>query len=519
MREKFKLCLLLILLSLLWSCNNDYASEFVQTECHNNLTVEQAKNYYDKYHSMFDTRIGIDKRLPFVIGNAEWLWNEAKVSMFDNRAAVDIPIEGGYKYKVYRLQTSGEYKSVNTFSKVVAIKSSATENISFYIRVSIPDVDDDIAHTSLNFEDRKNYSGLEYYITLDGCPVGIAKYKKGELIDGVFLYDKNIEKDRKFCIFANIFKDLCIARYNGVTRNDPEMEYGAPGEIFYDQFGTMYVYVDLDNDGKSDAVTGIFPEDVECSYNMGGGTNGGGSTGNSGSSGSGIGSGFGSGFGGLGGSGDGGSDSSGGDGSDGDSSGSGLDDENNPIFGYFHDDWRFPTFTPRRDIANCKSDPLLIMSNGICPTPMAGSEGGRFGNARGRQHNGLDLNADVGTSVFAMFSGVVIYAVGKYDGDIPFKDYSKHYTDPSCNLSAGNKIAIKSVLADGRTIYVKYFHLDTVYVLPGQHVIPGEVVGTTGQTGSASSENSGGPHLHLEVRLGSLNGMPLNPEDFLYTTF
>ena len=48
-------------------------------------------------------------------------------------------------------------------------------------------------------------------------------------------------------------------------------------------------------------------------------------------------------------------------------------------------------------------------------------------------------------------------------------------------------------------------------VLPGQHVIRGQVIGYVGQSGRAT-----GPHLHYEVRV---HNVPVNPHKYLRTTY
>lgn len=57
------------------------------------------------------------------------------------------------------------------------------------------------------------------------------------------------------------------------------------------------------------------------------------------------------------------------------------------------------------------------------------------------------------------------------------------------------------------------FHLNTIFALPG-NISAGDVIGTTGTTGSASADSCAGPHLHIEVWK---NGTPIDPETYFYT--
>lgn len=89
-------------------------------------------------------------------------------------------------------------------------------------------------------------------------------------------------------------------------------------------------------------------------------------------------------------------------------------------------------------------------------------------------HNGVDIAAPIGRSVYSALSGTVITA--KASG------YNGGY---------GNLVIIKH--ANG--VSTVYAHLNDVYVYNGQKVDRGEQIGTVGNTGRST-----GPHLHFEVR-------------------
>lgn len=102
-------------------------------------------------------------------------------------------------------------------------------------------------------------------------------------------------------------------------------------------------------------------------------------------------------------------------------------------------------------------------------------------------HTGIDIanpEGKIGDNIIAMMPGTVIYA-----GEISW-GYGKHI-----------------IIDHGDNVTTLYGHLSKIYVIPGQKITPGEVIGQEGQTGWAT-----GPHLHFEVRVF---GIPVNPETFL----
>lgn len=104
-------------------------------------------------------------------------------------------------------------------------------------------------------------------------------------------------------------------------------------------------------------------------------------------------------------------------------------------------------------------------------------EGGRFGSRRiingepRSPHTGADYAANQGTPVLAAEAGVVRLA-------------EEHFF-------SGNSVFIDH----GDGMVSMYFHLHELFVLPGETVTRGAVIGTVGSTGRST-----GPHLHFGLR-------------------
>jgi murein DD-endopeptidase MepM/ murein hydrolase activator NlpD len=94
-------------------------------------------------------------------------------------------------------------------------------------------------------------------------------------------------------------------------------------------------------------------------------------------------------------------------------------------------------------------------------------------------HEGLDIANRIGTPVIAPADGIVS-STGK-------------------DSAYGNFI----VFSHGFGIISRHFHLNKIFVRPGQRVKRGDKIAEVGNTGKST-----GPHLHYEVRV---NGIPVNP--------
>jgi murein DD-endopeptidase MepM/ murein hydrolase activator NlpD len=98
------------------------------------------------------------------------------------------------------------------------------------------------------------------------------------------------------------------------------------------------------------------------------------------------------------------------------------------------------------------------------------------------RHRGVDLGAPYGAKVYAARSGTCITA-----------DWSA--------VGYGYLVVIRH--EDGSLAY--YSHLKGGWVVPGQWVRRGELLGEVGSTG-----NSTGPHVHFEIRVGGVARDPMN---------
>jgi len=98
-------------------------------------------------------------------------------------------------------------------------------------------------------------------------------------------------------------------------------------------------------------------------------------------------------------------------------------------------------------------------------------------------HNGTDIAAPVGTEIYAGCDGKVVLSRDR--------------------IITGNSVVIEYLPG----VYGVFFHMDKIYVMPGDIVSKDTVIGTLGATGLAT-----GPHLHWEFRVG---GVPVNPDPFL----
>lgn len=129
----------------------------------------------------------------------------------------------------------------------------------------------------------------------------------------------------------------------------------------------------------------------------------------------------------------------------------------------------------------------------------------RYGDTnfdRNKPHTGVDIVVDEDTPVMAAGDGTVIWS--EYGLFMGGKDRNDPY---------GLSVAIQHDFGYyGEPLISVYAHLNTSYVVKGQHVARGEIIALSGNTGLSTA-----PHLHFEIRKGENQFYnSFNPE--LWTT-
>lgn len=104
-------------------------------------------------------------------------------------------------------------------------------------------------------------------------------------------------------------------------------------------------------------------------------------------------------------------------------------------------------------------------------------------------HTGEDHAAPIGSRALSVAWGTVVCVAkwtrpGVIGGLGPVRQWGDAY---------GTHVVIRTLAG----LDVGYCHLSQTFVVPGQRVRPGQVLGLTGNTGGSGTF---GPHLHLEVR-------------------
>ncbi|MFS4456720.1 M23 family metallopeptidase [Maribacter sp. 2304DJ31-5] len=166
-----------------------------------------------------------------------------------------------------------------------------------------------------------------------------------------------------------------------------------------------------------------------------------------------------------------------------------------------------------QDQKPCKGDP--VKNPEIVSSGKSGKKGGTFGCTRKdsnmvcggvkglKNHDGIDIKAKVNTSTFAMHDATVSKIRNSFNPGQYKKD------------SYGNFVLLTAKV-NGKTIFIKYNHLNKVSVKKGDKVKAGDIIGINGNTGNAAAKGVI-PHIHIQTY--DSNWKSINPANFLHTKF
>jgi len=124
-------------------------------------------------------------------------------------------------------------------------------------------------------------------------------------------------------------------------------------------------------------------------------------------------------------------------------------------------------------------DPLVFMR--IRAECKPSHKFGKVRNGGTRVHQGWDLEAKVGTPIYAVSDGTIEFVSTLDQG------------------AYGKQVCLKFAYGP-KTYYAFYGHLSDVKVKAGDAVSQGDELGLTGKTGNASNMPVNEEHLHFEIR-------------------
>ncbi|MGH7717175.1 MAG: murein hydrolase activator EnvC family protein [Vulcanimicrobiaceae bacterium] len=145
----------------------------------------------------------------------------------------------------------------------------------------------------------------------------------------------------------------------------------------------------------------------------------------------------------------------------------------------------------RAALLSGQQPPPLVGAPGMLSWPVSGRISSPFGmrsnpiSGRFLMHTGIDIAAEMGTTVVAPADGRVISAGWNSGG-------------------YGNMI----IIDNGGPMSTLFGHLSQIFVANDQEVKRGQAIGAVGSTGEST-----GPHLHFEVRI---DGKPVDPMSYLH---
>lgn len=292
--------MVLLVAGLSYSCAQDEQDAEPSRLQKPQLSIEEARAFYDQGLLQQQTRTADIPQGLFSVGAVESNWSSAEMSAVNAISCVDVPTKTEFVYFISRVNAQKETWSVRAWSKLTVVKSVETGIIASYMHFFVPEpeyakmYDCDVSDFFANCQDRYDYSGLEFYTTLDGFPVAAAKYVNGKLCASAFLSDKKQSYDVNLRALTQLLGNLGIqktdwqsaAKVSSVRKGD----FDPMGRKWIiEDSGHILIVIYDDNGGYSLEGTWTY---IDRGEDDGSGGGGGSSCGSTGGGGSGMGEGL-----------------------------------------------------------------------------------------------------------------------------------------------------------------------------------------------------------------------------------
>ncbi|NDV67028.1 hypothetical protein [Bacteroides sp. 224] len=263
-----------------FSCQQDLDDVIKQEDTD---LITEAKAFFEQEITV---KTRSTKELP--LGDFAPMWDKAKVSRSQLMEGVDIPIVSTYSYYTIRKEViGGRNRSyiANVSEKTIVVKSSKHGVMGLYRMLIVPDYmyfqknKGDLSGKFTNFGNKENFSGIIFYLAVDGkIPLRADTYKDGVKVNEVSLFVNDFETYKRNLIeLSKMLPALKIYRQSNLaaTRlgwedpledddfwsgdSGPNGNWSSIGNGFYHD-GNGNVGYDYDGDGKPD---GIWLPDVD----------------------------------------------------------------------------------------------------------------------------------------------------------------------------------------------------------------------------------------------------------------
>ncbi|NDV84226.1 hypothetical protein D0T87_19880 [Bacteroides sp. 51] len=217
-----------------FSCQQDL-DEITKQE--NADLITDAKAFFEQEITV---KTRSDKDLP--LGDFAPLWDKAKVSRDQFMEGVDIPIVSTYSYYTIRKEViGGRNRSyiANITEKAVVVKSAKNGSMGLYRMLVVPDYayyqtnKGDLSGRFTNFGDKENFSGIIFYLAVDGMiPLRADTYKDGAKVSELSLFVNDFETYKQNLMeLAKMLPALKVYRQSNLatTRSGWEDPWGDIG--------------------------------------------------------------------------------------------------------------------------------------------------------------------------------------------------------------------------------------------------------------------------------------------------